>query len=424
MIVLGTVLLCLPVSSASGEWTHPVDALFTATTSTCVTGLVVFDTATHWSLFGEIVILILIQIGGIGLMTLITLFSFFVRQRVSLHERRLLLQSAGALTLSGVSAVFKQVLIGTLVIEGVGAALLSIRFCPRFGAKGIWYSVFHSVSAFCNAGIDILGDTGSSSFMAYQEDWFVNFVLMALVIVGGLGFLVWNDLLKKRFRFKKLELHSKLVLVITAVLVIGGWIILYLTERNTSMANLSEPNKLLASLFQSVTTRTAGIATTDQAALSNSGAIISLFLMFIGGSPGSTAGGAKTTTVAVFLLSCVRLARNREDVVVYKRRIDDRIVRQAGAVVCVYLVMALVASCVLCALEPIGLRDSIYESVSAMATVGLSTGVTSSLCVASKLVIILLMYAGRLGGLSLFLALSEGSEQAKLRRPVEKILIG
>ena len=424
MIIIGMFLLCLPVASASGEWTNPVDALFTATTSTCVTGLVVVDTATHWSLFGEIVILILIQIGGIGLMTLITLFSFFVRHKVSLHERRMLLQSSGALNLGGVSAVFKQVMIGTFVIEGIGAALLSVRFCSKFGLKGIWYAVFHSVSAFCNAGIDLLGDTGSASFVAYQTDWYVNIVLMLLIVVGGLGFLVWNDLLKKRFRFKKLEVHSKLVLSITAVLLVGGWIALYLTERSTSLADLSEPQKLLASLFQSVTTRTAGIMTTDQAALSNSGAVISLVLMFIGGSPGSTAGGAKTTTVAIFLLSGIRLARNKEDVVAFKRRIDDRIVRQAGAVVCAYLAMALIATCVLCALEPIGLKDALFETFSAVATVGLSTGITASLGTVSKLVIIVLMYVGRLGGLSIFLALSEGSEQAEIRRPVEKILIG
>ncbi|MBR5774320.1 MAG: Trk family potassium uptake protein, partial [Clostridia bacterium] len=343
---------------------------------------------------------------------------------VSLHERRMLLQSSGALNLGGVSAVFKQVMIGTFVIEGIGAALLSVRFCSRFGAKGIWYAVFHSVSAFCNAGIDLLGDTGSASFVAYQTDWYVNIVLMLLIVVGGLGFLVWNDLLKKRFRLKKLEVHSKLVLSITAVLLVGGWVTLYLTERSTSLADLSEPQKLLASLFQSVTTRTAGIMTTDQAALSNSGAVISLVLMFIGGSPGSTAGGAKTTTVAIFLLSGIRLARNKEDVVAFKRRIDDRIVRQAGAVVCAYLAMALVATCVLCALEPISLKDSLFETFSAVATVGLSTGITASLGTASKLVIILLMYVGRLGGLSIFLALSEGSEQAELRRPVEKILIG
>ena len=423
-IFIGTILLCLPISSATGEWTKPVDALFTATTSTCVTGLVVFDTATHWSLFGEIVILVLIQIGGIGLMTLITLFSFFVRQRVSLHERRMLLQSTGALNLSGVISVFKQVLLGTLVIEGIGAALLSVRFCPMYGAKGIWYAVFHSISAFCNAGIDILGDKGSASFIAFQGDWYVNFVLMFLIIMGGLGFLVWSDLLKKRFRFKRLELHSKFVLIITAVLIIGGWALLYLTERGTSLADLPEGEKLLASLFQSVSTRTAGMMTTDQAAISNSGLLVSMVLMFIGGSPGSTAGGAKTTTVAIFLLSCRQLARNREDVVIFKRRIDDRIVRQAGAVVCMYLLMMLAATGILCALEPFGLRDSLYESLSAIATVGLSTGITSSLGGASKLVLVLLMYAGRLGGLSLFLALSESAEQANLKRPIDKILIG
>ncbi len=423
-ILIGTFLLCLPAASASGEWTNPVDALFTATTSTCVTGLVVVDTATHWSLFGEIVILCLIQIGGIGLMTLITMFSFFVRQRVSLHERRMLLQSTGALSLAGVISVFKQVLIGTLVIEGIGAGLLSVRFCRMYGAKGIWYSVFHSISAFCNAGIDILGDKGSSSFIAFQGDWYVNFVLMFLIVVGGLGFLVWSDLLKKRFRFRKLELHSKFVLTITAALILGGWVILYLTERSTSMAQMSEPEKILASLFQSVTTRTAGMMTVDQSTISNSGFIVSMVLMFIGGSPGSTAGGAKTTTVAVFLLCCRQLARNREDVVVFKRRIDDRIVRQSGAVVCMYLGMMLVATMLLCAIEPFGLRDTLYETLSAIATVGLSTGITSSLGVASKLILILLMYAGRLGGLSLFLALSESGEQAQLRRPVDKILIG
>lgn len=424
VILVGTLLLCLPFSSASGEWTNPIDALFTATSATCVTGLVVYDTSMHWSLFGQIVLLALIQVGGIGFMTLITLFSFFVRHKVSLHERRLLLQSVGALNLSGVTATFRQILLGTLLIEGIGAALLSIRFYPMFGKTGIWYAVFHSVSAFCNAGMDLLGNTGSSSFMAYRGDLLVNGTLMFLIIMGGLGFLVWNDLIKSRFRFRKMELHTKLVLIITGVLILGGWLLLYLTERNASMADMSEGERLLASLFQSVTTRTAGFVTVDQSSLSNSGSLISMFLMFIGGSPGSTAGGAKTTTVAVFLLCSWHLAHNREHVTCFKRRIDDRIVRQAGAVVCFYLTLILIATALICALEPVGVREALYEVVSAMATVGLSMNLTPTLGVLSKLILICLMYAGRLGGLSLFLALAENTDQVPLERPTEKILIG
>lgn len=424
VILVGTLLLCLPFSSVSGEWTDPLNCLFTATSATCVTGLIVYDASAQWSLFGQIVILVLIQVGGIGFMTLITLFSFFVRHRVSLHERRLLLQSAGALNLSGVTATFRQILLGTLVIEGIGAALLSLRFYPMFGKIGIWYAVFHSVSAFCNAGMDLLGNTGSMSFIAYSGDLLVNFTLMFLIIMGGLGFLVWNDLLKSRFCFRKMELHTKLVLVISGVLILGGWVLLYLTERNTSMADMSEGEKLLASLFQSVTTRTAGFVTVEQSSLSNAGSLISMILMFIGGSPGSTAGGAKTTTVAVFLLCSWHLAHNSESVVSFKRRIDDRIVRQAGAVICFYLTMILAATVVICALESVGIREVLYEVVSAMATVGLSMNLTSSLCAVSKLVLILLMYAGRLGGLSLFLALAENTDPAPLERPTEKILIG
>ena len=424
VIMVGTLLLCLPLSSVSGEWTNPLNCLITATSATCVTGLIVYDASMQWTLFGQIVILALIQVGGIGFMTLITLFSFFVRHKVSLHERRMLLQSAGALNMSGVTATFRQILLGTLVIEGIGAALLALRFYPMFGKIGIWYAVFHSISAFCNAGMDLLGNTGSVSFIAYSGDALVSGTLMFLIIMGGLGFLVWNDLLKSRFRFRKMELHTKLVLVISAVLILGGWILFYLTERNASMAHMSEGERLLASLFQSVTTRTAGFVTVDQSSLSNSGSLISMVLMFIGGSPGSTAGGAKTTTVAVFLLCSWHLSHNREAVVTFKRRIDDRIVRQAGAVVCFYLMMILTATVVICALEPAGLREVLYEVVSAMATVGLSMNLTSTLCAASKLILIILMYAGRLGGLSLFLALAENTEQVPLERPTEKILIG
>ena len=425
VILTGTLLLCTPFASADWRWTNPIDAMFTATTATCVTGLVVEDTGSYWSFFGQIVILILIQVGGIGFMSLITLFSFFVRHQVSLHERRLLLQSTGALHMSGVMASFRHLLLGTFVIEGIGALLLSYRFYPLYGKRGIWYAIFHSVSAFCNAGIDLFSQTGSTSLIGYADDYLVSGTIMFLIVMGGLGFLVWHDVLKSFFRFRKMELHSKLVLTVTGTLIIGGAILIFLTERNASMADMSFGQKLWNSLFQSVTTRTAGFMTVDQANLSDTGSIVSMLLMFIGGSPGSTAGGAKTTTVLVFLLCSWNLAHNRETITVFKRRIDNRIVRQAGAVICFYFLMIVGATALICALEPFGIREVLYEVTSAMATVGLSMNITPSLGWLSKLILIVLMYAGRLGGLSLFLALAESEEeQAPIERPVEKILIG
>ena len=382
------------------------------------------DTATHWSFFGQVVILVLIQIGGIGFMSLITLFSFFVRHQVSLHERRLLLQSTGALHMSSVMASFRHLLLGTFLIEGIGAVILAARFCPIYGENGVWYAIFHSVSAFCNAGIDLIGTADMPSLMGYANDPLVTGTVMLLIVMGGLGFLVWHDLLKSRFRFRKMELHTKLVLTFTGALILSGALLFYLMERKASMADMGEGQKLWNALFQSVTTRTAGFVTFDQASLSDSGSLVSMLLMFIGGSPGSTAGGVKTTTLLVFLLCSWNLAHNRESVTVFRRRIDNRIVRQAGAVICFYMLMILAATVLICAIEPFGLREVSYEVTSAMATVGLSMGMTSSLTVISKLILIVLMYAGRLGGLSLFLALSEAEEQAPIKRPVEKILIG
>ncbi len=423
VILFGTLLLCLPFSSAEGNWTNPVDALFTATTSTCVTGLVVETTATYWSTFGHVVILVLIQIGGIGFMSLMTLVSLFLKRQISLHERRLIFESTGALQMNEVMASFRQLLIGTFVIEGVGAVLLAQRFVPMFGTKrGIWYSIFHSISAFCNAGIDILGE---NSLIGFANDRLVTGTVMFLVVMGGLGFLVWSDLLRHIFRPKKINLHTKLVLSFTAILIVGGALIFFFTEYDNSMKDMSFFERLWNSLFQSVTTRTAGFATVDQATLSEGGSLVSMFLMFIGGSPGSTAGGVKTTTMLVFLLCSWHLAHNREHITIFKRRIDNRIVRQAGAVICLYLALILVATVLICMLEPaMGLREVLYETTSAIATVGLSMNLTPTLGIFSKLILIVLMYTGRLGGLSLFLAITESEEQNPLQRPVEKILIG
>lgn len=424
VILVGTILLCTPFASADGTWTHPVDALFTATTSTCVTGLITLDTGTHWSLFGQIVILCLVQIGGIGFMTVITLFSFFVHHQVSLHERRLLLQSMGSFQMSGVMATFRQILIGTFLVEGIGAAVLSYRFYPMYGGKGIWYAVFHSVSAFCNAGLDLLGAEGSSSLSMFRNDPLVIFTIMFLIVIGGLGFLVWDDLLRNAFRFRKLRLHSKLVLCVTGVLLLGGCLFFYLTEYDHAFAGMSQGERWMSALFQSVTTRTAGFLTVDQTTLSDTGSIGSICLMFVGGSPGSTAGGIKTTTAALFLFSILRFAQNKDTVVLGKRRIQNRIVRQAGAIVGVYLIMVIVAASLICALEEASLPSVVYETVSAVATVGLSMNLTPTLCIGSKLVLIFLMYAGRLGGLSLFLALGETAKAEPLERPTESVLIG
>ena len=424
VILVGTILLCTPFASADGTWTHPIDALFTATTSTCVTGLITLDTGTHWSLFGQIVILCLVQIGGIGFMTVITLFSFFVHHQVSLHERRLLLQSMGSFQMSGVMATFRQILIGTFLVEGIGAAVLSYRLYPMYGGKGIWYAVFHSVSAFCNAGLDLFGAEGSSSLSMFRNDPLVSFTIMFLIVIGGLGFLVWDDLLRNAFRFRKLRLHSKLVLCVTGVLLLGGCLFFYLTEYDHAFAGMSQGERWMSALFQSVTTRTAGFLTVDQTTLSDTGFIGSICLMFVGGSPGSTAGGIKTTTAALFLFSILRFAQNKDTVVLGKRRIHDRIVRQAGAIVGVYLIMVIVAASLICALEEASLPSVVYETVSAVATVGLSMNLTPTLCIGSKLVLIFLMYAGRLGGLSLFLALGETAKAEPLERPTESVLIG
>ena len=424
VLLVGTILLCTPFASADGTWTHPIDALFTATTSTCVTGLITLDTGTHWSLFGQIVILFLVQIGGIGFMTVITLFSFFVHHQVSLHERRLLLQSMGSFQMSGVMATFRQILIGTFLVEGIGAAVLSYRFYPMYGGKGIWYAVFHSVSAFCNAGLDLFGAEGSSSLSMFRNDPLVSLTIMFLIVIGGLGFLVWDDLLRNAFRFRKLRLHSKLVLCVTGVLLLGGCLFFYLTEYDHAFAGMSQGERWMSALFQSVTTRTAGFLTVDQTTLSDTGFIGSVCLMFVGGSPGSTAGGIKTTTAALFLFSILRFAQNKDTVVLGKRRIQNRIVRQAGAIVGVYLIMVIVATSLICALEEASLPSVVYETVSAVATVGLSMNLTPTLCIGSKLVLIFLMYAGRLGGLSLFLALGETAKAEPLERPTESVLIG
>ncbi len=425
VILMGTLLLSLPIAARSGDRTPLIDCFFTATSATCVTGLTVLDTYMHWSSFGHVIILGLIQIGGLGFMTIITMFSIFTRKHISLYERRLLMQSAGTIRLSGIITMIKRVVIGTFCVEGIGAVFLSLRFCPKLGfAKGLWYAVFHSVSAFCNAGFDLMGRFNEVSLTGYYNDPLVCITLMVLIVIGGLGFLVWSDVIKCRFVFKKMELHSKLVLTVTALLVFGGAAVLFMTEKNGAFKGMTTGEQVLSAFFQSITLRTAGFFTFDQSKLSNSGYILSTLLMFIGGSPGSTAGGVKTTTMAVAFLNLISVARNNDDVVIFKRKINNKVVIQSVAIIGIHILMASIAIFIICYLEPIGLREVIYESVSAISTVGISMGITSDFNVASKLFIAGLMYSGRIGGMTIVLAIAENSHKVKLERPEEKILIG
>ena len=425
VILMGTLLLSLPIAARSGVRTPLIDCFFTATSATCVTGLTVRDTYMHWSSFGHVIILGLIQIGGLGFMTIITMFSIFTRKHISLYERRLLMQSAGTIRLSGIITMIKRVVIGTFCVEGMGAVFLSLRFCPKLGfAKGLWYAVFHSVSAFCNAGFDLMGRFNEVSLTGYYNDPLVCITLMVLIVIGGLGFLVWSDVIKCRFVFKKMELHSKLVLTVTAILVFGGAAVLFMTEKNGAFKGMTTGEQVLSAFFQSITLRTAGFFTFDQSKLSNSGYILSTLLMFIGGSPGSTAGGVKTTTMAVAFLNLISVARNNDDVVIFKRKINNKVVIQSVAIIGIHILMASIAIFIICYLEPIGLREVIYESVSAISTVGISMGITSDFNVASKLFIAGLMYSGRIGGMTIVLAIAENSHKVKLERPEEKILIG
>ncbi|HPD89466.1 MAG TPA: TrkH family potassium uptake protein [Oscillospiraceae bacterium] len=426
VITVGGLLLLLPISSADGTWTTPLTAFFTATSATCVTGLVVTDTYTHWSFFGQLVILAMIQIGGLGFMTVMTAFAVAIRKKIGLHERSLLMQAAGSMTHGGLIRLTRRIIAITAFFEFLGACMLSIRFIPQMGlAEGIWNAIFHSVSAFCNAGFDIMGKYGPfSSFTGYVGDPLVSLTLISLIVVGGIGFLVWDDIIKNKFHYGKYDLHTKLVLDTTGILILSGWVIFLLTEADESLAGMPLGEKILASLFQSITPRTAGFNTIDTASLSDGGTILTLFLMFIGGSPGSTAGGIKTTTIAVLLLDTIATATMQSSINIHKRKLDDAMVKRASAIAIVYGFGIMVASFAIYALEPFGMKETLFEVTSAVGTVGLSMGITPQLCSVSRLILMLMMFAGRVGGLSFVLLLGEKRKGRVTELPTENILIG
>lgn len=426
IILIGALLLTLPISSRSGEATPFIDALFTSASATCVTGLVVYDTYTHFSLFGQIVILSLIQIGGLGFMIIATLFSLMLKRKIGLKERGMLQESVSTIHIGGIVRLTKHILFGTVIFEAIGAIILALRFYPDMGLKqGLYNGVFHSISAFCNAGFDLMGRfEPSSSLTLYSGDIVVNLVIMSLIVVGGVGFLVWEDIFTNKLKFCKYRLHTKIVLVVTATLIIVPAIIFYSIERTNSFAGMGTTESWLASFFQSVTPRTAGFNTVNIAELSEGSILLTIILMVIGGSPGSTAGGVKTTSFAVIILSLIASIRHTEDINVFNRRLERDVIKKAYDVITIYFMCCALAVLLICALQPFGLKEVFFEVVSALSTVGMSTGITPDLNSLSKFIITLLMFFGRVGSLSVALVFSEKKEYIPIRKPVEKISIG
>lgn len=426
LILAGAVLLSLPISSREGTATLFVDSLFTSASAFCVTGLVVYDTYTHWSLFGQLVIITLIQIGGLGFMTVITLFSMFLKRKIGLKERRLLMESANTLKIGGIVLLIKKILIRTFIFESIGAILLAIRFYPQMGLKqGIYNGIFHSVSAFCNAGFDLMGKYGQfSSLTTYVDDVTVNITIMSLIVIGGLGFVVWDDIAENLINFKKYHLHSKIVLVTTTVLIFGGAVIFFFIEAEHSMNGFSIHEKILASLFQSVTPRTAGYNTINLSRLSEGGSLLTILLMFIGGSPGSTAGGIKVTTFVTLLISTWASAKQSSDITIFKRRLETDSLKKACAITVIYISVSFTAIMLISAVQDFSLKEIMFEVFSAIGTVGLTLGITTQLNAFSKIIIMLLMYSGKVGVLSMVAVLAEKKEPSPLCRPYEKIIIG
>lgn len=425
MILMGGLLLSLPIASRSGAGISFLNAMFTSASATCVTGLVVYDTWAQFSWFGQAVILLLIQIGGLGFMTVAILFSLAVRRRIGLRERSLLAESVSAVQLGGVVRLVRRTLIGTAIFESAGAVLLAVRFIPRFGlGRGIWFAVFHSVSAFCNAGFDLMGVQGPfSSLTHFFDDPLVVFTIAALIITGGIGFIVWNDLIDSRFRPEKFNLHTRSTLISTLTLILAATLLFLFLERNGVLSRMNAGAQILAAFFQSVTPRTAGFNTVDIASLSDGGKLVTMLLMFIGAAPGGTGGGIKVTTLVVIIATVNASLYNREDVSVWHFRLDSETLRRSFCGVAIYAALTFGGTLVLCA-QGTMLTDSAFECLSAIGTVGLSTINAAALPSLSRAALILLMYAGRVGSLTVFLAVSRSNGGGKLKNPFGKIIVG
>ncbi len=427
IIIIGAVLLTLPFASRAAGSLSFFDAMFTATSATCVTGLVVGDTYQLFTAFGQAVILLLIQIGGLGFMSMIVMFSFAFKKRIGLRTRTLLKESVNSNSVGGIVRLFHKVLVGTVLFEGVGALLLATRFVPRYGvAKGLWFSVFHSVSAFCNAGFDLMGyEQAGASLTVWAGDVVVCLTIALLITIGGIGFFVWSDLQDHRLQFRRYQLHTKIVLVVSAALIIIGTVLFLLLEWENTLAGMPVWQKVLDAFFCAVTPRTAGFNVIDTAALQGNARTLTIVLMFVGGSSGGTAGGIKTTTLAVLLISALDTLRGLKDTNLFDRRLEADSLRRANAIFTLNFWGVIVACAVMLWAEPhLAVNDVLFEVVSAIGTVGLSVGATAQSDVAGRCILMFLMFAGRVGSMSLALLFTEHKSQPAVRCPEEKISIG
>ena len=422
LILIGALLLNLPIASQDGESIGFINSLFTSASAVCVTGLVVVNTAEHWTLFGQVVIISLIQMGGLGIMTMATIVAMLMGKKITLKERLIIKEQLNQGTMSGLVRLTRYVIFSTFLIEFIGAILLSFRFIPQYGmAKGIWFSTFHSISAFCNAGFDIMGN----SIVPYVGDFLVNFTIASLIIIGGLGFTVYIDISQKK-SFKKLHLHSKLVIVITLILILMGMFLILLVERDNpdTLANLSTGDKFLAAFFQSVIARTAGFNSVDISKLYDTSIFILIILMFIGGSPGSTAGGIKTTTFGTMILTTIAVVRGNKDISVFNRRISQDIINRSLAILTIGLTLVITVSLVLTLTESANFLDLLFETTSAFGTVGLTRGLSPNLSDMGKIIISITMYLGRVGPLTMAFAFSQKQKQPLYKYCEGNIIVG
>lgn len=433
-IFAGSLFLALPIATKTGQATPYIDALFTATTSVCVTGLVVETTMTHWSIFGQVVILLLVQIGGLGVITITTGMFFALGKRITLGNRMLIQESLGLNTLTGLVSLVKKILIGTGIIEGIGALLYATQFVPEFGlGYGLWASIFNSISAFCNAGMDIVRE---DSLRSYVINPVINFTTIALIVLGGLGFIVWKDLwqgLKKITKDKmsikrvveQLKFQTKIVISITMFLILFGTVLIFIFEYHNpaTMEDLSLPGKIMASLFQSVTTRTAGFETIAQGAFTDASSLVSMFMMIIGGSPTGTAGGVKTVTFAILVFCVISVAKQEEEINLFKRRVPQNLLSKALAIIVIYLIILMGSVLLLLVFDHGTFMDSCYECVSALATVGLTKGLTPNLTIAGKIIIIITMYIGRVGPISMAIGFSQKNKKKMVMYPEQDLIL-
>lgn len=427
VILVGSILLMLPIATQSGKGATFLEALFTSTSAVCVTGLVVQDTATYWSLFGQMVILLLIQIGGMGVVTLAVLVSLISGKRIGLKQRSTMQEAIAAPSIGGIVKLTGFIVETTIAIEVIGALLLFPVFYKDFGfRRGMWYAVFHAISAFCNAGFDLMGESGKySSLTGYMDNLVVNIVVMALIIIGGIGFLTWEDVKNKGVYIKKYRMQSKVILMMTSILIVFPFLFFYFFELNGAQwEELSEGRRIIVSLFQVVTPRTAGFNTIDLGRLSEAGQALMMLLMLTGGAPGSTAGGMKITTIAVLVMIMVSVFRRKEEANCFGRRIPEDTVKFAATILLMYFLLFTAGGIVISISEGLPMLTCLFETASAIGTVGLTLGITPGLGVVSKCVLISLMFFGRVGCLTLVFAASSGTKINMAKLPKEKITVG